>query len=35
MLKDLQRTAADPALARSYLLNSAMITGLRQAAAIT
>jgi 2-polyprenyl-6-methoxyphenol hydroxylase-like FAD-dependent oxidoreductase len=35
MLKDLQRTAADPALARAYLLNSAMITGLRQAAAIT
>ncbi len=34
MLKDLQRTAADPALARTYLLNSAMITGLRQAAAI-
>jgi 2-polyprenyl-6-methoxyphenol hydroxylase-like FAD-dependent oxidoreductase len=35
ILEDLQRTAADPALAHKYLLNSAMITGLRQAAAIT
>ncbi len=34
MLADLQRTAGDPELARKYLLNSAMITGLRQAAAI-
>jgi 2-polyprenyl-6-methoxyphenol hydroxylase-like FAD-dependent oxidoreductase len=35
MLSDLQRTARDPKLAREYLLNSAMITGLRQAAAVT
>jgi 3-(3-hydroxy-phenyl)propionate hydroxylase len=35
LLTDLQRTAADPRLAREYLLNSAMLTGLRQAAAIT
>ncbi len=35
MLADLQRTAANPASAYKYLLNSAMITGLRQAAAIT
>ncbi len=35
MLEDLQRTAADPERARKYLLNSSMITGLRQAAAIT
>jgi 3-(3-hydroxy-phenyl)propionate hydroxylase len=34
MLLDLQQTASDPELARSYLLNSAMITGLRRAAAI-
>jgi 2-polyprenyl-6-methoxyphenol hydroxylase-like FAD-dependent oxidoreductase len=35
VLRDLQRTASDPELARSYLLNSAMITGLRHAAAVT
>jgi 3-(3-hydroxy-phenyl)propionate hydroxylase len=35
MLLDLQRTAADPERARNYLLNTAMITGLRQAAAVT
>jgi 2-polyprenyl-6-methoxyphenol hydroxylase-like FAD-dependent oxidoreductase len=35
LLEDLQRTASDPELARAYLLNSAMIAGLRQAAAIT
>ena len=35
MLEDLQRTASDPALAYRYLLNSAMIAGLRQAAAIS
>jgi len=35
LLKDLQRTAADPQLARQYLRNSAMITGLEQAAAIS
>ncbi len=35
MLQDLQRTAADPRLAHAYLLNSSMITGLRQAAAVT
>jgi 3-(3-hydroxy-phenyl)propionate hydroxylase len=34
-LRDLQRTASDPELARRYLLNSAMITGLRQAAAVS
>jgi 3-(3-hydroxy-phenyl)propionate hydroxylase len=34
-LRDLQRTAGDPELARRYLLNSAMITGLRQAAAVS
>lgn len=34
-LRELQRTASDPELARRYLLNSAMITGLRQAAAVT
>ncbi|HMK86534.1 MAG TPA: NAD(P)/FAD-dependent oxidoreductase [Steroidobacteraceae bacterium] len=34
LLKDLQRTASDPELARAYLRNSAMITGLEQAAAI-
>jgi 3-(3-hydroxy-phenyl)propionate hydroxylase len=34
MLADLRRTADDPALARAYLRNSAMLTGLRQAAAI-
>jgi 2-polyprenyl-6-methoxyphenol hydroxylase-like FAD-dependent oxidoreductase len=35
LLGDLQRTAGDPQLAHAYLLNSAMITGLRQAAAVT
>jgi 3-(3-hydroxy-phenyl)propionate hydroxylase len=35
LLKDLQRTAADPQLARQYLRNSAMLTGLEQAAAIS
>jgi 3-(3-hydroxy-phenyl)propionate hydroxylase len=35
MLQDLQRTAGDPRLAHAYLLNSSMITGLRQAAAVT
>ena len=35
LLEDLQRTASDPELARAYLLNSAMIAGLGQAAAIT
>jgi 3-(3-hydroxy-phenyl)propionate hydroxylase len=35
LLTDLQRTADDPKRARDYLLNSAMLTGLRQAAAIT
>lgn len=35
MLLDLQRIAGDPKLARDYLLNSAMIAGLRQAAATT
>jgi len=35
MLHDLQRIAADPQLAHAYLLNSAMITGLRQAAAVS
>jgi 2-polyprenyl-6-methoxyphenol hydroxylase-like FAD-dependent oxidoreductase len=35
VLRDLQRTASDPELAHSYLLNSAMITGLRHAAAVT
>jgi len=35
MLKDLQRTAGDPTLARQYLRNSAMIAGLEQAAAIS
>lgn len=35
MLQDLQRIASDPQLAHAYLLNSAMITGLRQAAAVT
>ena len=35
LLKDLQQTAADPRLARRYLRNSAMITGLEQAAAIS
>jgi 2-polyprenyl-6-methoxyphenol hydroxylase-like FAD-dependent oxidoreductase len=35
LLEDLQRTASDPELARAYLLNSAMITGLGQAATIT
>jgi 3-(3-hydroxy-phenyl)propionate hydroxylase len=35
MLRDLQETAADPVRARTYLLNSAMIAGLRQAAAIS
>jgi 2-polyprenyl-6-methoxyphenol hydroxylase-like FAD-dependent oxidoreductase len=34
-LRELQRTAGDPELARRYLLNSAMITGLRQAAAVS
>jgi 2-polyprenyl-6-methoxyphenol hydroxylase-like FAD-dependent oxidoreductase len=34
-LRDLQRIAGDPELARRYLLNSAMITGLRQAAAVS
>ncbi len=34
MLRELQRTASDPVLARRYLLDSAMITGLRQAAAV-
>jgi 2-polyprenyl-6-methoxyphenol hydroxylase-like FAD-dependent oxidoreductase len=34
MLRDLQRIASDPRQAHSYLLNSAMITGLRQAAAV-
>ena len=33
--RELQRTAGDPELARRYLLNSAMITGLRQAAAVS
>lgn len=35
MLKELQRTAADPQLARRHLLQSSMITGLRRAAAIS
>jgi 2-polyprenyl-6-methoxyphenol hydroxylase-like FAD-dependent oxidoreductase len=35
VLRDLQRIASDPGLSRGYLLNSAMITGLRQAAAVT
>jgi 2-polyprenyl-6-methoxyphenol hydroxylase-like FAD-dependent oxidoreductase len=35
LLRDLQRTAADPHLARQYLRNSAMISGLEQAAAIS
>jgi 3-(3-hydroxy-phenyl)propionate hydroxylase len=35
LLKDLQRTAADPNLARKYLRNSAMITGLEQSMAIS
>jgi 2-polyprenyl-6-methoxyphenol hydroxylase-like FAD-dependent oxidoreductase len=35
LLKDLQRTAADPKLARGYLRHSAMIAGLEQAAAIS
>jgi 3-(3-hydroxy-phenyl)propionate hydroxylase len=35
MLQDLQRTAGDPQRARDYLLNSAMIAGLRRAAATT
>ncbi len=35
LLKDLQRTAADPALARRHLLQSSMIAGLRRAAAIS
>jgi len=34
MLSDLQRIAADPMSARDYLLNSSMIAGLRQSAAI-
>jgi len=34
LLRELQRTAGDPELAREYLLNSAMITGLRRAAAV-
>ncbi len=34
LLRELQRTASDPESARTYLLNSAMITGLRQAGAI-
>lgn len=33
MLEDLQRTASDPVLARSHLLRSSMIEGLRRAAA--
>jgi 2-polyprenyl-6-methoxyphenol hydroxylase-like FAD-dependent oxidoreductase len=35
LLRELQRTASDPESARAYLLNSAMITGLRQAGAIS
>jgi 2-polyprenyl-6-methoxyphenol hydroxylase-like FAD-dependent oxidoreductase len=35
MLRELQRIAGDPLLAHAYLLNSSMISGLRQAAAIT
>ena len=35
LLKDLQRIAADPALARLHLLQSSMIAGLRRAAAIS
>jgi 3-(3-hydroxy-phenyl)propionate hydroxylase len=34
-LRDLQATAADPVRARDYLLRTSMITGLREAAAIT
>ncbi len=34
LLRELQATAADPRRARAYLLDSAMITGLRRAAAI-
>jgi 2-polyprenyl-6-methoxyphenol hydroxylase-like FAD-dependent oxidoreductase len=35
MLADLQRTAGDPALARTYLLRSSMIEGLRRSAQVT
>jgi 2-polyprenyl-6-methoxyphenol hydroxylase-like FAD-dependent oxidoreductase len=35
LLTDLQRAAGDPVLAREYLRNSAMLTGLRHAASIT
>jgi 3-(3-hydroxy-phenyl)propionate hydroxylase len=34
LLANLQRTAADPALARPYLLKSSMIEGLRLAASV-
>jgi 3-(3-hydroxy-phenyl)propionate hydroxylase len=35
LLRELQQTASDPRLAHEYLLSSSMISGLRQAAAIT
>lgn len=35
LLRELQETARDPQRARAYLLGSAMITGLRQAARVT
>ena len=35
LLRELQQIASDPERARGYLLNSAMITGLRQAAAVS
>jgi 3-(3-hydroxy-phenyl)propionate hydroxylase len=35
LLRELQQIACDPQRARSYLLDSAMISGLRQAAAVT
>ena len=35
LLRELQQTARDPRLAHEYLLSSSMISGLRQAAAIT